>query len=46
MVDFMKKYEAKAGARAVTSHAVTGYSLIEAWSKAVSSRFPVRWPRR
>lgn len=36
MVEFMKKYEAKAGARAVTSHAVTGYSLIEAWSKAVT----------
>ncbi len=36
MQEFMKKYEAKIGGRAVTSHAVTGYSLIEAWSKAVT----------
>jgi branched-chain amino acid transport system substrate-binding protein len=35
MQEFMKKYEAKHGARPITSHAVTGYSVIEAWTKAV-----------
>jgi branched-chain amino acid transport system substrate-binding protein len=32
---FMDKYKAKFGKPPVTSHAVTGYSVIEAWSKAV-----------
>ena len=32
---FMKKFEEKSGARAFTSHAMTGYSVIQAWSKAV-----------
>jgi branched-chain amino acid transport system substrate-binding protein len=31
----MDKYKAKFGKPPVTSHAVTGYSVIEAWSKAV-----------
>jgi branched-chain amino acid transport system substrate-binding protein len=35
MVDFMKKFEAKYAARPITSHAVTGYSVIEAWTRAV-----------
>ena len=32
---FMDKYKAKFGKPPVTSHSVTGYSVIEAWSKAV-----------
>ena len=36
MQAFMDKYKAKKGERAVTSHAVTGYSLIQAWTKAVT----------
>jgi branched-chain amino acid transport system substrate-binding protein len=35
MQEFMKKFEAKHGARPITSHAVTGYSVIEAWTRAV-----------
>ncbi len=35
MLDFMKKFEAKYAARPITSHAVTGYSVIEAWTRAV-----------
>ena len=33
---FMDKYKAKLGKLPVTSHAITGYSVIEAWSKAVT----------
>lgn len=36
MQGFMKKFEAKHGQRPVTSHAVTGYSVIEAWTRAVT----------
>ncbi|GAB2175621.1 ABC transporter substrate-binding protein [Dongia sp. agr-C8] len=32
---FMDKFKAKFGKPPVTSHSVTGYSVIEAWSKAV-----------
>ncbi len=32
---FMDKYKAKFGKLPVTSHSITGYSVIEAWSKAV-----------
>ena len=32
---FMEKYKAKFGKPPVTSHSITGYSVIEAWSKAV-----------
>jgi branched-chain amino acid transport system substrate-binding protein len=32
---FMDKYKAKFGKPPVTSHSITGYSVIEAWSKAV-----------
>ncbi len=35
MLDFMKKFEVKYAARPITSHAVTGYSVIEAWTRAV-----------
>jgi branched-chain amino acid transport system substrate-binding protein len=35
MQEFMKKFEAKYGQRPITSHAVTGYSVIEAWTQAV-----------
>jgi branched-chain amino acid transport system substrate-binding protein len=35
MQDFMKKFQAKYGAQPITSHAVTGYSVIEAWTRAV-----------
>jgi branched-chain amino acid transport system substrate-binding protein len=35
MQDFMKKFIAKHGKRPITSHAVTGYSVIEAWTRAV-----------
>jgi branched-chain amino acid transport system substrate-binding protein len=37
MQEFLAKYQSKVGARAVTSHAVTGYSLIEAWTRAVTA---------
>jgi len=33
---FMDKYTKKFGKPPVTSHAITGYSVIEAWSKAVT----------
>lgn len=36
MREFMQKFEAKHGQRPVTSHAVTGYSVIEAWTRAVT----------
>lgn len=32
---FMKKFQDKFGERPVTSHAMTGYSVIQGWSKAV-----------
>jgi branched-chain amino acid transport system substrate-binding protein len=35
MRTFMDKFQAKYGAAPITSHAVTGYSVIEAWTKAV-----------
>ena len=35
MLDLMSKFQAKYGARPITSHAVTGYSVIEAWTRAV-----------
>jgi len=34
---FMDKYAKKFGKPPVTSHAITGYSVIEAWSKAVET---------
>jgi branched-chain amino acid transport system substrate-binding protein len=33
--DFLKKFEAKHSERPVTAHALTGYSVIEAWTRAV-----------
>jgi branched-chain amino acid transport system substrate-binding protein len=33
--DFMTKFQKKWGKAPVTSHAITGYSVIEAWTKAV-----------
>jgi branched-chain amino acid transport system substrate-binding protein len=33
--DFLKKFEAKHNERPVTAHALTGYSVIEGWSRAV-----------
>jgi branched-chain amino acid transport system substrate-binding protein len=33
--DFMKKFVAKYGKAPITSHAVTGYSVIQAWTAAV-----------
>ncbi len=42
VAEFMEKFEAKIGGRAVTSHAVTGYSVIEAWSKAVTEAGSLR----
>lgn len=35
VADFMKKFEAKWQHAPVTSHAITGYSVIEAWTRAV-----------
>ena len=35
VVDFMSKFEKKFGQRPVTSHALTGYSVIQGWAKAV-----------
>ncbi|MDH6235025.1 branched-chain amino acid transport system substrate-binding protein [Mesorhizobium soli] len=35
VADFMKKFTAKFGAPPVTSHALTGYSVIQGWTKAV-----------
>ena len=35
MQAFLKKFNAKFSARPITSHAVTGYSVIEAWTRAV-----------
>ena len=35
MQAFMKKFIAKFGKTPITSHAVTGYSVIEAWTRAV-----------
>ncbi len=35
VADFMKKFQAKWNKAPVTSHAITGYSVIEAWSRAV-----------
>jgi branched-chain amino acid transport system substrate-binding protein len=35
MQAFMKKFVAKFGKTPITSHAVTGYSVIEAWTRAV-----------
>lgn len=35
VAEFMKKYTAKYGAAPVTSHAVTGYSVIQGWTRAV-----------
>jgi branched-chain amino acid transport system substrate-binding protein len=37
MQAFMKKFIAKYGKPPITSHAVTGYSVIEAWTKAVEA---------
>jgi branched-chain amino acid transport system substrate-binding protein len=36
MQEFMKKFEAKHGQSPITSHAITGYSVIEAWTRAVT----------
>jgi branched-chain amino acid transport system substrate-binding protein len=36
MQEFMAKFIAKHGKRPITSHAVTGYSVIEAWTRAVT----------
>ena len=36
MKEFMAKFQTKFGKPPVTSHAVTGYSVIEAWTKAVT----------
>ena len=35
VADFMAKFQKKWGHAPVTSHAITGYSVIEAWTKAV-----------
>ena len=35
VADFFKKFDAKWKHAPVTSHAITGYSVIEAWSRAV-----------
>jgi branched-chain amino acid transport system substrate-binding protein len=35
VVEFMDKFKTKFGERPVTSHALTGYSVIQGWSKAV-----------
>lgn len=35
VVEFMDKFKAKYGAMPVTSHALTGYSVIQGWSRAV-----------
>ncbi|MGE0007333.1 MAG: ABC transporter substrate-binding protein [Parvibaculaceae bacterium] len=35
VAEFMAKFTAKFGARPVTSHALTGYSVIQGWTKAV-----------
>jgi len=35
MQEFLKKFNAKFSNRPITSHAVTGYSVIEAWTRAV-----------
>jgi branched-chain amino acid transport system substrate-binding protein len=35
VADFFKKFQAKWNKAPVTSHAITGYSVIEAWSRAV-----------
>ena len=35
VADFMEKFQAKWNKAPVTSHAITGYSVIEAWTRAV-----------
>ncbi|WP_119274116.1 ABC transporter substrate-binding protein [Taklimakanibacter deserti] len=35
VAEFMTKFQTKFGARPVTSHALTGYSVIQGWTKAV-----------
>jgi branched-chain amino acid transport system substrate-binding protein len=35
VVEFMDKFQKKFGERPVTSHALTGYSVIQGWTKAV-----------
>jgi branched-chain amino acid transport system substrate-binding protein len=35
--DFVSRFKAKFGAAPVTGHAMTGYSVIEAWAKAVEN---------
>lgn len=35
VAEFMAKFQAKYNARPVTSHALTGYSVIQGWTKAV-----------
>lgn len=35
VAEFMKKFQAKYNTRPVTSHALTGYSVIQGWTKAV-----------
>jgi branched-chain amino acid transport system substrate-binding protein len=35
IVEFMDKFQKKFGERPVTSHALTGYSVIQGWTKAV-----------
>jgi len=35
VAEFMDKFKAKYGAMPVTSHALTGYSVIQGWSRAV-----------
>ena len=37
VADFMAKFQKKWGKPPVTSHAITGYSVIEAWTKAVTT---------
>lgn len=36
VAEFMAKFTGKFGARPVTSHAMTGYSVIQGWTKAVA----------
>jgi branched-chain amino acid transport system substrate-binding protein len=35
VIEFLEKFQAKHNERPVTAHALTGYSVIEAWTRAV-----------